>query len=172
MKKTDIDYKEEADFLQDNDQFHSFMAALTSSISGNTLILMKNIEPAEQLSKLLKCDFISSKLNLDKRKKEFEKFKHGANHIAVGTYSLLSTGIDIVHINNLVLAPSPGKSFTTVIQSIGRGLRRKEGQKEHVTVIDLTSNLKYDKKHIDVRKKYYKDAKYPFAEEKIDFSGE
>jgi len=70
----------------------------------------------------------------------------------------------------LILAPTPGKSFTKVIQSIGRALRRKSGQKEHATIIDLTSNLKYDKKHIKSRKDYYKEAKYPFEIDKIDMS--
>jgi hypothetical protein len=99
---------------------------------------------------------------------EFNEFVFGGNQISVGTYSLLSTGIDIVHINNLILAPTPGKSFVKTIQSIGRGLRRKTGQKEHINVIDLTSNLKFDKHHIKSRKEYYTESKYPFETDKIE----
>ena len=165
---TFIDWHEESTFLQSNEMYQSFIMAMTDTLEGNTLILMKNIDPAEELAELLDCTFISSKLSVDKRQEKFNEFVYGGNHIAVGTYSLLSTGIDIVHINNLILAPTSGKSFTKVIQSIGRGLRRKSGQKEHVTVIDLTSNLKYDKRHIKDRKDFYKEAQYPFECDKID----
>jgi len=164
------EWHDETMFLQSNEMFQEVMKVIVSTLEGNTLILMKNIDPAEELSKFLECEYISSKLNADKRQEKFNEFVYGGNLIAVGTYSLLSTGIDIVHINNLILAPTPGKSFTKVIQSIGRGLRRKSGQKEHVNVIDLTSNLKYDKKHLKSRKDFYKEAQYPFEEDTIDVS--
>lgn len=163
-----VDWHDETTFLQSNEMYQTFIKALVSSLEGNTLILMKNIDPAEELSELLECEYISSKLSIQKRQDKFDEFVYGAEHTAVGTYSLLSTGIDIVHINNLILAPTPGKSFTKVIQSIGRSLRRKENQKEHANVIDLTSNLKFDRKHIKSRRDYYKEAKYPFEEDKMD----
>lgn len=163
-----VDWQEETMFLQQNEMYQNVMKAISGTLEGNTLILMKNIDPAEELAEFLGADYISSKLSVNKRQEKFDEFVHGGSIVKVGTYSLLSTGIDIVHINNLILAPTPGKSFTKVVQSIGRGLRRKEGQKEHVTVIDMTSNLKYDKKHIKSRKDYYKEAKYPFEEDKIE----
>lgn len=163
-----IDWADETNFLQSNPMFQSLVKTILGTLEGNTLILMKNIDPASDLASFLGCTYISSKLNVDKRQEKFNEFVHGGNHIAVGTYSLLSTGIDIVHIHNLILAPTPGKSFTKCIQSIGRGLRRKTGQKEHINVIDLTSNLKFDRKHIKNRKDYYTEAKYPFETDKID----
>ncbi len=163
-----VDWQDETTFLQSNEMFQMFARALVDSLPGNTLILMKNIDPAEELANLMGCTYISSKLSVEKRQDKFNEFVYGGNHRAVGTYSLLSTGIDIVHINNLILAPTPGKSFTKVIQSIGRGLRRKGGQKEHVTVIDFTSNLKFDKKHIKSRKDFYREARYPFEEDSIE----
>lgn len=163
-----IDWADETNFLQSNPMFQSLVKTILGTLEGNTLILMKNIDPASDLASFLGCTYISSKLNVDKRQEKFNEFVNGGNHIAVGTYSLLSTGIDIVHIHNLILAPTPGKSFTKCIQSIGRGLRRKTGQKEHINVIDLTSNLKFDRKHIKNRKDYYTEAKYPFETDKID----
>lgn len=165
-----VDWHDETTFLQTNEMYIVFMKALLDSLEGNTLILMKNVDPASELSELLGCEFISSKLSIKKRQDKFDEFIYGADHTATGTYSLLSTGIDIVHINNLILGPTPGKSFTKVIQSIGRGLRRKSGQKEHVNVIDLTSNLKFDKKHIKARKDYYVEAQYPFEFDEMDVS--
>jgi hypothetical protein len=163
-----VDWHDETTFLQTNEMFLTFVMALLPSLEGNTLILMKNIDPTAELSELLGCTFISSKLNVDKRQEKFNEFVYGENHTAAGTYSLLSTGIDIVHINNMILGPTPGKSFVKTIQSIGRGLRRKGGEKEHVNVIDLTSNLKFDRKHIKSRKDYYVESRYPFEEDKMD----
>jgi len=163
-----VDWHEETIFLQSNEMFKAFMKALVNTLKDNVLILMKNIEPAEELAEFLGCTYISSKLKVEKRQEKFDEFVHGGNHVAVGTYSLLSTGIDIVHIHNIIMAPTPGKSFTRCIQSVGRGLRRKEGQKEHINVVDLTSNMKFDRKHIKDRKDFYKDAKYPFDCDKIE----
>lgn len=167
-----IDWAEETTYLQSNEYFAQILAGLVESLPGNTLILLKNIDPAEEIAETLGCTYISSKLKVEQRQEKFNEFIYGGEHTAVGTYSLLSTGIDIVHINNLILAPTPGKSFSKVIQSIGRGLRRKEGQKEHVTVIDFTSNLKFDKRHIKNRKEFYEEAKYPFQEDSIDIEKE
>ena len=165
-----IDWHDETMFLQGkgNKMYIKFIEALVGNLEGNTLILMKNIDPAAELAEALEYEYISSKLKVEKRQEKFDEFVYGGNLISVGTYSLLSTGIDIVHINNLILAPTPGKSMIKTIQSIGRGLRRKGGQKEHVTVIDLTSNLKFDKKHIKERKEFYREAKYPFQTDKIE----
>ena len=163
-----VDWHDETTFLQSNEMYQHFIQALAGTLEGNTLILMKNIDPAKDLADMLKCTYISSKLSVEKRQDKFNEFVYGGNHTAVGTYSLLSTGIDIVHINNIILGPTPGKSFVKTIQSIGRGLRRKEGQKEHINVVDVTSNLKFDKKHIKDRKTFYKEAKYPFEEDKMD----
>ena len=152
-----VDWHDETTFLQSNEMYQHFIQALAGTLEGNTLILMKNIDPAKDLADMLKCTYISSKLSVEKRQDKFNEFVYGGNHTAVGTYSLLSTGIDIVHINNIILGPTSGKSFVKTIQSIGRGLRRKEGQKEHINVVDVTSNLKFDKKHIKDRKTFYKD---------------
>jgi len=165
-----IDWHDETMFLQGkgNKMYQNFIEALVGNLEGNTLILMKNIDPAADLAEALGYEYISSKLKVEKRQEKFNEFVYGGNLISVGTYSLLSTGIDIVHINNLILAPTPGKSMIKTIQSIGRSLRRKGGQKEHATIIDLTSNLKFDKKHIKERKEFYREAKYPFECDKIN----
>jgi superfamily II DNA or RNA helicase len=76
-------------------------------------------------------------------------------------------GINIPRIFNLVLI-EPGKSFVRVIQSIGRGVRKAE-DKDFVQIYDITASSKYAKRHLTERKRYYKDAKYPFAVEKVKY---
>ena len=50
----------------------------------------------------------------------------------------------------------PGKSFVRVIQSIGRGIRKAQ-DKDYVNVVDITSNLKYSKRHLTKRKAFYRE---------------
>ena len=61
-----------------------------------------------------------------------------------------------------------GKSFTRVIQSIGRGIRKAE-DKDFVQIWDFTASTKYAKRHLTERKKFYKEAKYQFTIEKVKY---
>jgi len=87
--------------------------------------------------------------------------------IIVATYGVAAVGINIPRIFNMVLL-EPGKSFVRVIQSIGRGIRKAD-DKDFVQIWDVTATTKYAKKHLTERKKYYKEAKYPFAVEKVKY---
>jgi superfamily II DNA or RNA helicase len=77
-----------------------------------------------------------------------------------------AVGINIPRIFNLVLV-EPGKSFVRVIQSIGRGIRKAD-DKDFVTIHDLCASTKYSKRHLTERKRFYKDAQYPFSVKKVD----
>jgi superfamily II DNA or RNA helicase len=61
------------------------------------------------------------------------------NSILISNYQLLSTGVNIKKLHNMVLA-SPLKAYTTVTQSIGRGMRLHESKKEFV-VYDLVDDM-------------------------------
>lgn len=61
------------------------------------------------------------------------------NKILVSCFQLLSTGINIKKLHSLVLA-SPLKSYTTVTQSIGRGMRLHDS-KDVFTVFDLVDDF-------------------------------
>lgn len=58
--------------------------------------------------------------------------------ILVSGYQLLSTGVNIKKLHNMVLA-SPLKSYTTVTQSIGR-LMRKHESKTEANIFDLVDS--------------------------------
>jgi superfamily II DNA or RNA helicase len=84
----------------------------------------------------------------------------------VATYGVAAVGINIPRIFNLVLI-EPGKSFVRVIQSIGRGIRKAD-DKDFVTIHDFCASTKYSKRHLTERKRFYKDAQYPFSVKKVD----
>jgi len=136
------------------------------SQSGNTLVLVNRIDTGNKLiERIPDAVFISGAVKLDDRKEEYDEVKTSDDKIIVATYGVAAVGINIPRIFNLVLL-EPGKSFVRVIQSIGRGIRRAE-DKDFVQIWDITSACKYSKRHLTERKKYYKEAKYPFAITKV-----
>jgi superfamily II DNA or RNA helicase len=136
------------------------------SESGNTLVLVNRIDTGNKLiDRIPEAVFISGAVKLDDRKEEYDEIKTADDKIIVATYGVAAVGINIPRIFNLVLI-EPGKSFVRVIQSIGRGIRKAE-DKDFVQIWDITSTCKYAKRHLTERKKYYKDAKYPFTITKV-----
>ena len=137
------------------------------SASGNTLVLINRIDTGNQLiERIPEAVFVSGGMKLDDRKEEYDEIKTSDNKIIIATYGVAAVGINIPRIFNLVLI-EPGKSFVRVIQSIGRGIRKAE-DKDFVQIWDITSACKYAKRHLTERKKYYKDAKYPFTVTKVN----
>lgn len=137
------------------------------SLTGNTLVLINRIDTGNKLMELIPdAVFISGGMKLDDRKEEYDEIKTSDNKIILATYGVAAVGINIPRIFNLVLI-EPGKSFVRVIQSIGRGIRKAE-DKDHVEIWDITSACKYAKRHLTERKKYYKEAKYPFTITKVN----
>ncbi len=161
-------YQEEYTWLVTDDTRLSWISQQISNISnsGNTLVLVNRIDTGNKLLKNLKdAVFISGAVKLDDRKEEYDDVKTSDNKIIVATYGVAAVGINIPRIFNLVLL-EPGKSFVRVIQSIGRGIRKAE-DKDFVQIWDITSTCKYAKRHLTERKKYYKEAKYPFTLTKV-----
>jgi superfamily II DNA or RNA helicase len=101
------------------------------------------------------------------RQKEYDDVSDANNKIIVATYGVAAVGINIPRIFNLVLL-EPGKSFVRVIQSIGRGIRKAE-DKNYLQVVDLTSNLKYSKRHMTKRKEYYKEQNFRYTMTKVEY---
>ena len=163
-------YAEELKYLVTNKDRITYLANLIKTISesGNTLILVNRIDSGKFLTELIPDSaFISGEVKGSKRKEEYKEHATSDKKITVATYGVAAVGINIPRIFNLVLL-EPGKSFTRVIQSIGRGIRRAE-DKDFVQIWDITSTCKYAKRHLTTRKKFYKEAKYPFTIEKVDW---
>ena len=162
-------YQEEYTFLVTDENRLDWISKQIKSISnsGNTLVLINRIDTGNKLINLIPdAVFVSGGMKLDDRKEEYDEIKTSDNKIIIATYGVAAVGINIPRIFNLVLI-EPGKSFVRVIQSIGRGIRKAE-DKDHVEIWDITSQCKYAKRHLTERKKYYKEAKYPFTITKVN----
>ena len=111
--------------------------------------------------------FVSGSTKASERKDEYDEVATSSDKIIVATYGVAAVGINIPRIFNLVLI-EPGKSFVRVIQSIGRGIRKAE-DKDFVQIWDITSTCKFAKRHLTKRKAFYKEANYPFTQEKLEW---
>ena len=163
-------YQEELKWLTTDETRMSWIAKTITDIAntGNTMILVDRISAGELLQKKIPDSvFISGSTKNMERKEHYDEVSIAQHKVIIATYGVASVGINIPRIFNLVLI-EPGKSFVRVIQSIGRGIRKAE-DKDHVNIWDITSSCKFAKRHLGQRKKFYKEANYPFTIEKIDY---
>jgi superfamily II DNA or RNA helicase len=168
-------YAEELKYLVTNKERVEFMASMISTIAetGNTLILVDRIETGKMLQEFLTTEgmpdvaFVSGAVKTTDRKVEYDEVKTATNKIIIATYGVAAVGINVPRIFNMVLI-EPGKSFVRVIQSIGRGIRKAD-DKDFVQIWDFTAATKYAKRHLTERKRFYKEAKYPFTIDKVKY---
>jgi superfamily II DNA or RNA helicase len=165
------DYQSELKYLLEESGRLDTMAELIRKVNetGNTLVLVDRTECGRQLVERLgeKAVFVSGATKGTKRQEEYDEVADATDKIIVATYGVAAVGINIPRIFNLVLI-EPGKSFVRVIQSIGRGIRKAE-DKDHVEIWDITSTCKFAKRHLTKRKQFYREAKYNFTQEKLEW---
>jgi superfamily II DNA or RNA helicase len=161
-------YQEELTYLTSNQNRMQFISNLVEEIrsGGNTLILIDRIKTGEALKELIPDSvFIQGKTKMEERQEEYNEVATEQYKVLIATYGVAAVGINLPRIFNLVLV-EPGKSFVRVIQSIGRGIRKAK-DKDHVQIWDITSNCKFSKRHLTTRKKFYKEANYPYTINKV-----
>ena len=160
-------YANEQTHLVTNPERLEFISDLIDKIreEGNTLILVDRIKSGQLLEELIVGSvFVQGRTKMEDREEEYDSIATEQHKVIIATYGVAAVGINLPRIFNLVLL-EPGKSFVRVIQSIGRGIRKAE-DKDHVEIWDITSTCKFSKRHLTTRKKFYKEANYPFTIEK------
>ena len=164
-------YQSELKFLLEEPDRLKTIAQLIAQVNatGNTLVLVDRVAGGHALVELLgdQAVFVSGATKAKVRQDEYDEVATSTGKIIVATYGVAAVGINLPRIFNLVLV-EPGKSFVRVIQSIGRGIRKAE-DKDHVQIWDVTSTCKFAKRHLTKRKQFYKEANYPFTQEKLEW---
>jgi superfamily II DNA or RNA helicase len=163
-------YQSELKYLLEEPGRLDSIASLIQQVNatGNTLVLVDRISAGQSLiERLPNAVFISGGTKASDRQDHYDEVAEATDKIIVATYGVAAVGINIPRIFNLVLI-EPGKSFVRVIQSIGRGIRKAE-DKDHVAIWDVTSTCRFAKRHLTKRKAYYREAQYPFTQEKLEW---
>ena len=164
-------YQSELKFLLEDPDRLDTIAKLIEQVNqtGNTLVLVDRIAAGHGLIERLgdHAVMVSGATKGTKRDEEYDEIATSTGKIIVATYGVAAVGINSPRIFNLVLV-EPGKSFVRVIQSIGRGIRKAE-DKDFVQIWDVTSTCKFARRHLTKRKQFYREASYPFTQEKLEW---
>lgn len=164
-------YQSELKYLLEESDRLDAMAELIKEVNetGNTLVLVDRISAGAALVARLgtRAVFVSGGTKAAERQEHYDEVAEATDKIIVATYGVAAVGINIPRIFNLVLI-EPGKSFVRVIQSIGRGIRKAE-DKDFVQIWDVTSTCRFAKRHLTKRKQFYREANYPFTQERMEW---
>ena len=163
-------YREEQTYLVTKQARIDYIGRMVEQMrqSGNTLVLVDRVKSGDLLTEAIPNSvFVRGATKADERKEHYDEVKTADDKVIVATYGVAAVGINLPRIFNLVLI-EPGKSFVRVIQSIGRGIRKAQ-DKDFVQVWDVCSTAKFSKRHLTERKKFYKEAQYPFTVTKVDY---
>ena len=141
-------YQEEMDWLVSFEPRNKFIRNLAVNSKGNTLVLFQYVE---KHGKIL-YDLIKNKVHEDRKiffvyggteTSDREAIRHitegETDAIIIASFGTFSTGINIPSIENVIFA-SPSKSKIRNLQSIGRGLRLKDG-KTACNLFDIADDL-------------------------------
>lgn len=137
-------YRAEMDFLIGSTKRNKFIKNLASSLKGNKLILFQNLDHGQHLTDLLagveQVYLVNGATEAATREEVRKLAERMTDVVIVASYGVYSTGVNIKNLNHVIFA-SPSKSKIRVLQSIGRGLRLKEG-KTFVTLYDIADDLR------------------------------
>lgn len=144
-----------------------FISAVSES-SGNTLVLVRNIEYGEALHAAIPGSiYLSGRDKGRYRHQVYKQFNQANNGTLICTYGIASTGINVARLFNMVLI-EPGRESVPLIQSIGRGLR-KAYDKQFCTVYHIGSNAKFSSKHLGDVQDIYDENQYPYEVIEVDY---
>ena len=168
-------YQDEMDFIVTHEKRNKFIRNLAVSCEGNTLVLFQYVEKhGKVLYEMIKNKvhedrkvfFIYGGTEVEAREAARSLTEKENNAIIIASFGVFSTGINIPSIENVIFA-SPSKSKIRNLQSIGRGLRLKEG-KTHCNLFDIADDLHWKSwknhtlRHLQDRVQIYAEERFAF----------
>lgn len=188
--KSGMKYQEETKFIRESKSRQLFVKQFLEKLKGVTVALYAVTAHGEDTFESLTGEKLTNK-----RKSDFEFMKkHNVffmsgntkssvreqirlylntceNAIVIGQYNVLSTGINIPRLKNLVFLSST-KSYTLVLQAMGRIMRLHKEKGNNVYVFDLVDVFTYVKdtyslKHFYEREMYYVSEGHPILTKEV-----
>jgi superfamily II DNA or RNA helicase len=174
-------YADEMDFIVTHDKRNKFIRNLAINCEGNTLVLFQYVEKhGKPLYEMIKSKvhdnrkvfFIYGGTDVEAREAARSLTDKETDAIILASFGVFSTGINIPSIENVIFA-SPSKSKIRNLQSIGRGLRLKEG-KTHCNLFDIADDLHWKSwknhtlRHLQDRVQIYAEEKFSYKIIEVD----
>jgi superfamily II DNA or RNA helicase len=166
-------YKDELKYLMDNKDRNKFIVNLVNSLKNNTLLLFNNIAHGKILYQAIKEQnpdkdvfFVYGGVEGDEREEIRKYAENNNNVIIIASYKTFSTGINIKNIHNVIFG-TPSKSRIRVFQSIGRGLRTKEGKLD-AALYDIADDISW-KSYKNHTIQHFNERIQMYVQEKFDY---
>jgi superfamily II DNA or RNA helicase len=168
-------YADEMDFIVSHEKRNNFICNLALKSEGNTLVLFQFVNKhgkilhkmiSEKAHDKRKVFFVSGATETEDREAIRKITETESDAIIVASFGTFSTGINIPSLENVIFA-SPSKSKIRNLQSIGRGLRLKNGKTE-CNLYDLSDDLSWKSwknhtlNHFAERLKTYSEEKFNY----------
>jgi superfamily II DNA or RNA helicase len=168
-------YADEMDFIVTHEKRNNFICNLALKSEGNTLVLFQFVNKhGKGLFEMIKDKahdkrkifFVSGATEVEDREAIRKITETESDAIIVASFGTFSTGINIPSLENVIFA-SPSKSKIRNLQSIGRGLRLKNGKTE-CNLYDLADDLSWKSwknhtlHHFAERLKTYSEEKFNY----------
>lgn len=160
-----------------------FVCDFISKCTKNSLVLFQNVKDqyGRQIYDYLRehttdktIFYVDGNTPVALRDDYINRMEEGDDKVLIASFGTFSTGISINNIHNVFFVESY-KSEKIVRQSIGRGMRLKDG-KDRVNIIDFVDDFSMERgsknyllKHGEERMKIYKQQGFPFKEYNIKF---
>ena len=143
-------YQDEIQHIVNYQRRNKFIRNLTLDLKGNTLVLYNYVDKhgkplynliKEKANESRKIFFVSGETATSDREGIRAIVEKQKDSIVVASLGTFSTGINIRNLHNIVFA-SPSKSQIRVLQSIGRGLRKTDDDKD-TTLYDIVDDISW-----------------------------
>jgi superfamily II DNA or RNA helicase len=166
-------YQDEIEHIVSHVGRNKFIRNLALDQKGNTLVLYNYVEKhgkplfnliEEKAQENRKVFFVSGGTDTSDREAIRGIVEKQNDAIIVASLGTFSTGINIRNLHNIIFA-SPSKSQIRVLQSIGRGLRKSDNNKE-TNLYDIIDNISWKNRinfalvHSEERLKIYNTEKF------------
>lgn len=163
-------------FVNESERRFYIITKLIANTKQNTMVLFKDIDYGKKVFKWMKENttkmvyYIDGQIDKKVREEIRKRMEIKDDVILIASFGTSSTGISIDKIFNIFFISSY-KSISTVLQSIGRGLRKNDNiNKDFVNIYDISDDLYsgcYEMAHARERIKIYESQGFPYEIKKL-----
>ena len=163
-------------YVNESEKRLNVIMTLVSHTKKNTMVLFHSVEYGKKIYKWLKENtnkqvyYIDGQIDKKARENIRSMMEIKNDVVLVASFGTSSTGISINNIFNIFFVSSY-KSISTVLQSIGRGLRKSDKiGKDFVNIYDISDDLYsgcYEMAHARERIKIYEGQGFPYEIKKL-----
>lgn len=165
-------------FVNESEKRFNIITKLLAKTDKNTMVLFGTVDYGKKIFNWLKENtnkmvyYIDGSIDKKVREEIRKRMEVKNDVVLVASFGTSSTGISINNIFNIFFVSSY-KSTATILQSVGRGLRKSEKiGKDFVNIYDMSDNLYsgcYEMAHARERIKLYEGQCFPYEVKNLKF---